>query len=152
MSRPGGAGCSRRGQESGQSALLLVGFFVIALLLVGVVVDASAAYLRRQGLDNVADGAALAGADGVQGREVYEGGLGDRARIDPVAAREYVAAYLRSTGAASRYPGLRWSVGADGQRVVVRVAAPLDLPIPVPGVERMPLISATGASYVVVTD
>ena len=139
-------------RESGQAALLLVGFFVVALLLVGVVVDASAAYLRRQGLDNLADGAALAGSDGVEGREVYEGGLGERARIDPAVARQQVAAYLRSTRAASRYPGLRWAVTADSERVVVRLAAPLDLPIPVPGVERMPLVSATGASYVLVTD
>ncbi len=138
--------------DSGQAAVLLVGFFAVALLLVAVVVDASAAYLRRQGLDNVADGAALAGADGVQGREVYEGGLGERARIDPAVAREHVAAYLRATGAPARYPGLRWSVTADAERVVVRVAAPLDLPIPVPGVDRMPLVSATGASYVVVSD
>lgn len=141
---------SRR--DSGQAALLLVGFFVVALLVVGVVVDASAAYLRRQGLDNLADGAALAGADGVQGRQVYEGGLGQRARIDPAVARTYVAAYLRASSAAARYPGLRWSVGADAERVVVRLAAPLDLPIPVPGVDRMPLVSATGASYVLVSD
>lgn len=138
--------------EGGQAALLLVGFFVVALLVVAVVVDASAAFLRRQGLDNVADGAALAGADGVQGRDVYEGGLGERAWIDPAVARQHVAAYFRSTGAAARYPGLRWSVAADAERVVVRVAAPLDLPIPVPGVDRMPLVSATGASYVVVSD
>ena len=75
MRRPGAR------SESGQAAVLLVGFFAVALLLVAVVVDASAAYLRRQGLDNIADGAALAGADGVQGREVYEGGLGERARF-----------------------------------------------------------------------
>lgn len=143
---------SRSRREAGQAALLLVGFFVVALLLAAVVVDASAAYLRRQGLDNVADGAALAGADGVQGREVYVGGLGERAQIDPAVAREHVAAYLRSTDAAARYPGLRWSVAADAERVVVRVAAPLDLPIPVPGVDRLPMISATGASYVVVSD
>lgn len=142
----------RHPREAGQAAVLLVGFFVVALLLVAVVVDASAAYLRRQGLDNVADGAALAAADGVQGREVYEGGLGERARIDPLVAREHVAAYLHSTGAPTRYPGLRWSVTADAERVVVRVVAPLDLPFPVPGVQRMPLISATGASYVMVSD
>ncbi len=141
-----------RDAQDGQAALLLVGFFVVALLLVAVVVDASAAFLRRQGLDNVADGAALAGADGVEGREVYEGGLGEQARIDPAVAREHVAAYLRSTGAAARYPGLRWSVSADAERVVVRVAAPLDLPIPVPGVPSMPVVSATGASFVVVSD
>jgi hypothetical protein len=143
---------SRAQGEAGQTALLLVGLAVVALLMVGVVVDASAAYLRRQGLDNVADGAALAGADGVQGQQVYEGGLGERARIDPEAARLHVADYLRATGAARRYPGLRWSVQASADRVVVHVSAPLDLPIRVPGVDTRPTISATAASYVVVSD
>ena len=69
--------------QHGQTALLIVGFAVVALLMVGVVVDASAAYLRRSGLDSLADGAALAAADGIQGRQVYEGGLGERAEIDP---------------------------------------------------------------------
>ena len=62
------------------------------------------------------------------------------------------AAARAESGRAARYPGLRWSVSADAERVVVRVAAPLDLPIPGPGVDRMPLISATGASYVIVSD
>ena len=141
-----------RRDDLGQSALLLVGFAVLALMTVAVVVDASAAYLRRQGLSNVADGAALAGADGIQGRQVYEDGLGDRARIDPAVARQYVAEHLRATGAAARYPGLTWSVTADAERVVVRVAAPLELPLLVPGVTSRPTISATAASYVVVGD
>lgn len=138
--------------EGGQTALLLVGFAVVALLMVGVVVDASAAYLRRQGLDNVADGAALAGADGVRGRPVYEQGLGERARIDPETARVHVAEYLSATGVARRYPGLRWSVEASADRVVVRLAAPVELPIRLPGVTSRPLISATAASYVVVSE
>jgi hypothetical protein len=142
----------RRRAETGQAAVLIVGFAVVALLMVGVAVDASAAYLRRQGLDNLADGAALAAADGVQGRQVYEGGLGERARIDPEVARGYVADYLRATGAAGRYPGLRWSVDAGTDRVVVRVAAPLDLPLALPGLEARSLVSATAASYVVVSD
>ena len=142
---------SRRG-EGGQTTVLIVGFAVVALLMVGVAVDASAAYLRRQGLDNVADGAALAAADGVQGRQVYEGGLGERARIDPEVARLYVAEYLRGTGAAQRYPGLRWSVEAGAERVVVRLAAPLELPIALPGLGRSATVSATAASYVLVSD
>ena len=145
--RPSG----RRG-EAGQTTVLIVGFAVVALLMVGVVVDASAAYLRRQGLDNLADGAALAAADGVQGRQVYEGGLGERALIDPEAAREYVVDYLAATRAAARYPGLRWSVTAGADRVVVHVSAPLDLPLTLPALERRTTISATAASYVVVSD
>jgi hypothetical protein len=141
----------RRG-EPGQASVMIVGFAVVALLMVGVAVDASAAYLRRQGLDNLADGAALAAADGVQGRQVYEGGLGERARIDPEVARGYVADYLRVTGAAGRYPGLRYSVDAGADRVVVRVAVPLDLPITLPGLDGRAIVSATAASYVVVSD
>lgn len=142
----------RRRPEDGQATVLIVGFAVVALLMVAVAVDASAAYLRRQGLDNLADGAALAAADGVQGRQVYEGGLGERAEIDPEVARGYVADYLRATGASSRYPGLRWSVDASTDRVVVHVVAPLDLPLTLPGLETRATVSATAASYVVVSD
>jgi len=137
--------------ERGQTTILIVGLAIVALMLVAVVVDASAAYLRRQGLDSLADGAALAAADGIQGRQVYQGGLGEHARIDPVVARSYVAAYLRAVGASSRYPGLAYRVDAAPDRVVVRIAAPLELPITPPTWESRPVISATGASFVVVT-
>jgi hypothetical protein len=138
--------------ERGQTTLLIIGFAIVVMLLVAVVVDASAAYLRRTGLDSLADGAALAAADGVQGRQVYEGGLGKRADIDPVVARRYVAEYLRDTGAARRYPGLRYDVEAGADRVVVHVAAPLVLPITPPGWERRPTVSATAASFVLVSN
>ena len=140
-----------RRDESGTTTILIVGLAVVALLLVGVVVDASAAYLRRQALDSLADGAALAAADGVQGEQVYEGGLGDRAEIDPEVARGYVADYLAATGAASRFPGLDYAVEASPDRVVVRVSAPLDLPITPPGWARRPVVTGTAASYVVVS-
>ncbi|MGZ4438338.1 MAG: Tad domain-containing protein [Nocardioidaceae bacterium] len=137
--------------ERGQTAILIVGLALVAILMVGVVVDASAAYLRRQSLDSLADGAALAATDGVQGEQVYEGGLGERARIDPLAARGFVEDYLRATGAAARFPGMSYVVEADAERVVVRVSAPLVLPIMPPGWERRPVISGTAASFVAVS-
>lgn len=137
--------------QRGTASLMIVGFAVVAIMMIGVVVDASAAYLRRSGLDSLADGAALAAADGIQGRQVYEGGLGERAQIDPEVARAYVADYLRATGAARRYPGLTYAVDAGTDRVVVHVAAPLDLPITPPGWERRPVVSGTAASFVVVS-
>ena len=139
-------------RERGTASVMIVGLAVVAIMLIGVVVDASAAYLRRSGLDSLADGAALAAADGVQGRQVYEGGLGERAQIDPEVARLYVDQYLRDTRAARRYPGLRYDVDAGADRVVVRVMAPLDLPITPPGWERRPVIAGTAASFVVVSD
>jgi len=141
-----------RRDERGQTTLLIIGFAIVAIMMVAVVVDASAAYLRRTGLDSLADGAALSAADGVQGRQVYEGGLGKRAEIDPVVARRYVAQYLRDTGASRRYPGLSYDIDATTDRVVVHVAAPLDLPITPPGWDRRPTISGTAASFVVVSD
>ena len=66
-------------------------------------------------------------------------------------ARGYVAAYLRATGAARRYPGLSYDVQATPQRVVVRVAAPLRLPITPPGVGHRAVVTGTAASFVVVS-
>lgn len=137
--------------ERGQTTVLIVGLAVVVMLLIGVVVDASAAYLRRSGLNALADGAALAAADGVQGRQVYEGGLGERAQIDPATARAFVADYLSETGASGRYPGLSVDVEAATDRVVVHLSAPLDLPITPPGWSRRPVISGTAASLVAVS-
>ena len=124
---------TRQRTQAGQVSLLIVGFTVVVLLLIGVVVDASAAFLRRQALESLADGAALAAADGVQGRAVYTHGLGATAQIDPAVAQRYVAEYLAATGAAARFPGLQWSVEPAGDSVTVRLSAPLDLPISPPG-------------------
>lgn len=119
--------------ERGQVSVLIVGFFAMVLLLAGVVVDVSAAYLRRVAMNNVADGAALAAADAVQGRQVYTAGLGSDAPIDAAVARRYVAEYLATSGARADYPGLRWRVVQDGEEVRVRVSAPLDLPLTIAG-------------------
>ncbi|MGH3332477.1 MAG: pilus assembly protein TadG-related protein [Nocardioidaceae bacterium] len=141
-----------RRDDAGQTSVLIVGFTVVVMMLVAVVVDASAAYLQRQALDSLADGAALAAADGVQGEQVYLGGLDERAQIDPAAAERYVASYLDSLDAAGKYPGLGYSVDAAGDSVVVRVSAPLDLPLTPPGWASRPVITGTAASFVVVSD
>lgn len=141
---------SRR-DERGQTTLLIVGFAVMLAMLVAVVVDASAAYLQRQGLDTLADGAALAGADGgAQGREAYTSGFDDRADQYAASARAAVDAYIAHSGAHRRFPGLKYTVTVSEQRIVVRVRAPLDLPLTVPGSPDQALIAATGAAVVTV--
>jgi hypothetical protein len=132
--------------------VLIIGLAIVAVMLVAVVVDASAAYLRRAGLNSLADGAALAAADGIQGRQVYEGGLGERARIDPVVARQYVAEYLEAVAATRRYPGMTYHVAVAAEQVVVHIESPLDLPIAPPGNSRRATISATAASVVLVSE
>ena len=131
---------------------LIIGFAVVVALLVAAVVDASAAYLRRQGLNSAADAAALSATDGLQGEQVYTQGLGKRAEIDPAAARAYVGAYFGSSGIRRRFPGLDYSVRTTQNTVVVRVTTPLDLPFRVPGVGTNVAVTGTAASVVVVSD
>lgn len=120
--------------DRGQMSLLIIGFFTVGVLLVAVVVDASAAYLRRTSMNNLADGAALAAAEAVRGEQTYTLGIDQRtAIVDADAARPFVRAYLERTGALADYPGLRWRVEQDGSSVRVRLSAPLELPISVAG-------------------
>jgi len=142
---------SRR-DERGSVAPLIIGFAVVVALLVAAVVDASAAYLRRQGLNSAADAAALSATDGIQGEQVYTQGLGKRAQIDPAAARHYVAQYFASSGIHRRFPGLDYSVRTTDNTVVVRVTTPLDLPFRVADVGTNVPVTGTAASVVVVSD
>src|SRR5688500_19955802 len=97
----------RRRPETGQVTILIVGLATVLAMGVAVVTDASAAYLQRQGLDNLADGAALAGADlGAAGSDVYDGGLGDgRLMVTEAEAKAAVHDYLQLAGAHAKYPG-----------------------------------------------
>ncbi len=138
--------------DRGSVTPLIIGFALILATLVAVVVDASAAYLRRQGMNSLADAAALSATDGLQGDQVYEHGLGERARIDPRAAERYVQDYLARSGARAKYPGMRVRVSTRNNVVVVRIAAPLELPLHVPGVGPAPVVTGDAASEVLVTD
>ena len=140
----------RRRGERGQASVLIVGFAVVLLMTVAAVVDASAAYLQRQGLDTLADGAALQGADaGAQGEEVYTGGIGDRPlQLTAGAARAGVRRYLADVGAYADYPGLKVDVRVDDTRVIVRLTAPVDLPLSVPGSPERASVGATGSAVV----
>lgn len=137
--------------ERGTVTVLIIGFVGVLVLLVAVVVDASAAYLRRQELAGLADGAALAAVDaGASGSEVYAGGLGtDTLTIDPVLARQGALAYLAGVGARGDFAGLVVTVQVQGERVVVHLAAPLDLPFSVPGSPSHPRVSAEGSASAV---
>ncbi len=141
-----------RRDETGSIAPLVIGFLLVIVVLVAVVVDASAAYLRRQDLNALADAAALAATDGLQGEAVYTHGLDERLEIDPATADAFVVAHLRESGALDRYPGLRWVVATSGSTVLVRLRTPLDLPLSVPGVGKSSTVTGTAAAVVAVSD
>jgi len=137
--------------QRGQTTLMIIGFAGVLFMMLAVVVDASAAYLQRQGLATLADGAALAGADaGATGGEAYTGGFrdDDRAIQTERVAEAAVASYLLEVGAFRRYPGLSYDASVDGGSVEVRISAPLDLPLTLPGGPEEATITATGSAAV----
>jgi hypothetical protein len=140
--------------ERGQATILIVGFSVLLAMVVALVVDSSAAYLQRQGLDTLADGAALRGADlGATGADVYQGGVPEQTlALTPAQARAAVGAYLRDAGAYARYPGLTCTVRVAGDRVEVSLHAPLDLPLSIPGSPERATVGATGSAVIWVDD
>lgn len=138
-------------KERGQASVLLVGLFMICVLLVTVVVDASAAFLRRQELSTLADGAAVAAADGVSTEAIYLEGVPERVTIDPATARGYVADYLARSGARQSHPGLIYRVSTAGDSVQVEMSAPLDLPLVPPGWAGRTTVASEATAVTVVT-
>lgn len=136
--------------QRGSITPLIIGLAVIVAMLVVVVVDASAGFLRRESLNSVADAAALAATDGIQGESAYTIGLGEHVAVDQVAARRFVTEYLTRSGAIRKYPDLTWAVSVRGQRVAVRLSAPLDLPLPLPGMDPRASIVAMSSAVVTV--
>jgi len=141
--------------ERGTGTLMIVGLALVLAMMAAVVTDASAAYLQRQGLDTIADGAALTAADaGASGREAYGEGLSTDLHLDAETARAAVADYLRRVGAFTRFPGLTAQVSVDptSRRVVVVVHAPVRLPLHVPGGPTRARVGATSSAEVGVDD
>ena len=139
--------------ESGQVSLLIIGFCFVLLLAVALVANTSAAFLQRQNLDSIADGAALHAVDAGVGGLHLEGVENGRLSVDPDLARRAVQEYLTSTGARRRYPGLEHevAVGADGA-VLVRVEAPLEFQLRSPGAPRRAVVGASARAAVTVLD
>ena len=131
-------------------SVLIIGFAAVLVLAIAVVIDASAAFLQRQGLDTLADGAALRGADlGATGEDVYRGGVtDDDLELTAAKAQAAVRDYLADVGAYEKYPGLTAHVSVTATTVEVRLTAPVDLRLSIPGSPDHPTVGATGAAVV----
>ena len=111
-------------REDGQITVMTIGFFVFLGLLAVVVVNSSAAFLQRQQLDNVADGAALAAADGLSRADFYRRG---EVRVDDAQAKRLIGQYV--TGDGIRIV----AVSTDGDEVRVRLERTVSLALAPPG-------------------
>lgn len=111
-------------KERGSVTVMTVGFLFVLGLLTVVVVNSSSAFLERQRLMNLADGAALAAADGLDEEGFY---ADRRVVLDPAEARRLVVAYLADQ------PMDAVDVVADGDTVTVRLERDLHLALTPPG-------------------
>ena len=120
-----------RTDDAGQILLLALLYGLIALLLVLVVVAASAVHLDRKRLLALADAAALDAADAVDEAAYFEAtaraeGI-DAVPVTDATVRESVVAYLQRQDAPSRFIDLSVDTAAtgtpDGQSAVVVLTA-----------------------------
>jgi Putative Flp pilus-assembly TadE/G-like len=144
-----------RRDERGSTIPLIVGLVAVLLMGIALVINASSAYLQRQSLDTLADGAALRGADlGAAG--VYaEGGLTQvRLLQEWGAVEKVVTAYLVSVGADQTYPGLdvEARVNPVDRSVTVTLTAPLHLPLHIPGSPVKPVVGASSTAAVTIQE
>jgi Flp pilus assembly protein TadG len=103
---------------------MTIGFLMFLGLLAVVVVNSSAAFLQRQRLDNLADGAARSAADGLSREAFYREG---RVELDGAQARQLVADYAGAPGVRVAY------VRTDGDQVWVRLERSVELALAPPG-------------------
>ena len=141
-----------RDDERGSAIPLIVGLAGILVLAIAVVVNASSAFMQRQSLDTLADGAALYGAD-IGSAGVYAEGLpAERLLQEEGAVRAAVQDYLRRVGAYETYGDIVVvaRVDAAARAVTVTLSAPVDLPLTVPGTPARPTVSASGRAAVTI--
>ncbi|MCC3296799.1 pilus assembly protein TadG-related protein [Arthrobacter caoxuetaonis] len=97
--------------ESGQVGVLIIGYVLLALLVITVVAGASSVYLGHKKLLSAADGAALAAADTFSLSQVQgtEPGTAPAAQLESGAVTAAVQQYLADSRAGERITALQIS-------------------------------------------
>jgi Flp pilus assembly protein TadG len=114
----------QRRTEAGTVTVMSIGFLILLGLLTVVVVNASAAFLQRQELNNLADGAALRATDGLDEAAFYERRLVvlDRSVVQSLVEQHIAGQGVRLT-----------TLEIEADRVHLRLERPMDLPLVPPG-------------------
>lgn len=131
-----------RRRDDGQITVMTIGFLVVIGLLAVVVVNASSAFLQRQQLNALADGAALAATDGLSREAFYTEGVEAGLELDRAAVRRLVDAYLGASGESPRSV----HVSVDDDVVTVRLERVLDLAISPSGWRSSTVVVAEATS------
>lgn len=130
-------------QERGNVTVLTIGFVAVLAMLVVVVVNASAAFLERRELMNLADRVALHASDGLDRDRVYAGGIEDEAVLDSGDAQALVVGIVPSD--------VDLELRTSGDRVEVRLTRRVRLPLVPPGFPNVATVraDATGRLHLV---
>ena len=124
--------CARDRSEHGQISLLILGFTIIALMLIIGGVDVTAVQLSRARLLDTADSAALDASDALDSGSAYQAGLQSAVPVTDGSVRQSAAEYL---AAQPRPHGISaWTLtdgtgSPDGQTAVIRLRGTVDIPI-----------------------
>jgi hypothetical protein len=127
---PGTPPRTRRG-EDGSISLLILGFAIIATLLIAGATAVTSAHLSRMRLLDVADGAALSAANALDD-QTYVGGVGESVPLSNLSVQERAAAYLSSRPRPDDVSEWRLAPGTgtrDGRTAVVVVVGKAELPM-----------------------
>ncbi len=111
--------------DDGSVMLLVLGFAVVLVALLGVVTDVSVLLLAKRGVASAADGAAVAGAQQLDREAFYSRGLGAAVPLDSAAVASAVGAYERVVEPRT---ALDSEVSGDGRTVRVRASRRVPLP------------------------
>lgn len=102
--------------HSGQVIIWVAVMMPLFISIVGITIDGGVVFDARRELQNLADGAARAGAMQID-QQVYRESSGARMVLDPLAARRAAAEYV-----VARAPDASAMIGADTQQVVIEVS------------------------------
>ncbi len=118
-----------RSDDSGQLAIMIIGFAVIVMMFVTLIANTSKAFLWRRSLSSWADAAALAATQTAGEDVIFDGGLTGNLPVDEAAAETFVVDYLDRQHLAERYPDLSVDVAVDQSTGVVTVTLSATMPL-----------------------
>jgi Flp pilus assembly protein TadG len=122
----------RHRTDHGQLSVLILGFVVLAMVLIAGGVDVTAAQLARIRLVDAVDAAALDAADALDEEAAYRKGVTDSVVVSTATVSDAAAAYFagrekpQGVSAWSLAPG---TGSADGVSAVVVIDATIELPL-----------------------
>lgn len=119
-------------REAGQLVVLIIGYVLIALLIVTVVAAASSVYLEHKKLLSLADGASIAAADSFTLGQIDGSSGTPTAILSGPRVRSTTLDYLSHDGAYARFSGLAVTPATgspDGATAVVVLSAAVHPPI-----------------------